>query len=296
MISANNEIVIKSIFATLASHSAYMQIRDAFIIEKLHNGSFETDGLLKKGFNKILVIEKGSGNIELANVPYAIADETLYLIGKDKPVTAQFKNTGGYLLQFEESFWQKTPMSANNCKEVLFNRSIDSFMLRPEKAHFNHLLELFALTLQDFESPDYSNKPDVLAAFLKVIIIKMANIHYLLQADTPSHDSKLYERFVALINEKGNRLHKVEDYTEELGVSTRKLSDVCRIKGKNAKQMILQHLVNEAKKDLQFTARSIKEIAAELHFSTPYQFSNFFKNQTGTSPNQYRDQFVKIGI
>ncbi|MFL5747865.1 MAG: helix-turn-helix domain-containing protein, partial [Niastella sp.] len=64
----------------------------------------------------------------------------------------------------------------------------------------------------------------------------------------------------------------------------------------NAKKMILQHLVNEAKKDLQFTSRSIKEIAGQLHFANPYQFSNFFKNQTGYSPNQYRYQFVKIGI
>lgn len=273
-----------------------MQIRDVFIIEKLGSSSFETNELLKAGFNKILVVEKGSASLELANVPYTVSAGALYLIAKEKPVTLRANDIEGYLLQFEESFWQKTPLSANNCKEVLFNRSIDRFMLQPEKAHFDHLLELFALTLQDFELPDYSNKPDVLAAYLKVIIIKMANIHYLLQADTPSYDSKLFERFVALINEKGNRLHKVEDYSEELGVSTRKLSDVCRIKGKNAKQMILQHLVNEAKKDLQFTARSIKEIAAGLHFSTQYQFSNFFKNQTGLSPNQYRDQFVKIGI
>ncbi|WP_205511237.1 helix-turn-helix domain-containing protein [Longitalea arenae] len=266
------------------------------MVHRLQGCSFETDELLRKGFNKILVVEQGSGTIELAKAPYAISDGILYLVGKEKPVALRANTINGYLLQFEDSFWQKTPLSANNCKEVLFNRSIDSFTLQPEKKHFDHLLELFALTIQDFESPDYSNKPDVLAAYLKVIIIKMANIHYLLTKDTPSYDSKLFERFVALINEKGNYLHKVEDYTAELGVSARKLSDVCRMKGKNAKQMILQHLVNEAKRDLQFTSRSIKQIAAELHFSTPYQFSNFFKNQTGSSPNQYRDQFVKIGI
>lgn len=129
-----------------------------------------------------------------------------------------------------------------------------------------------------------------------MIIIKLANIHFLLKADTSSYDSKLFERFTALLNEKGNSIHKVDDYGEALGVSTRKLSDVCKSKGKNAKKMILQHLVNEAKKELQFTSRSIKEISGQLNFANPYQFSNFFKNQTGYSPNQYRDQFVKIGI
>jgi AraC-like DNA-binding protein len=273
-----------------------MHIRDVFIIEKFRDKSFEATELLHDHFNKILVIEKGRGELELAHVPQPISNGMIYLIGKDKAVTFLQNNIDGYLLQFDESFWQKTPLSANNCKEVLFNRSIDSFTLQPDKLHFDHLLELLELTRCDFESPDYSNKPDVLAAYLKVIIIKMANIHFLLKADTPSYDSKLFERFVALINEKGNSIHKVDDYAAMLDISTRKLSDVCKIKGKNAKKMILQHLVNEAKKDLQFTSRSIKEIAGQLHFANPYQFSNFFKNQTGYSPNQYRDQFVKIGI
>jgi len=273
-----------------------MQIRDVFTIEQFRDKSFEPNKLSTAHFNKILVIEKGKGELELASVPHTVSKGTVYLIGKEKPVLFGANRISGYLLQFDESFWQKTPLSANNCKEVLFNRSIDSFTLYPDKQHFDHLLELLQLTLCDFELPDYSNKPDVLAAYLKVIIIKMANIHFLLRADTPSYDSKLFERFVSLINEKGNSIHKVDDYADALGVTTRKLSDVCKSKGKNAKKMILQHLVNEAKKDLQFTSRSIKEIAGQLHFANPYQFSNFFKNQTGYSPNQYRYQFVKIGI
>jgi AraC-like DNA-binding protein len=273
-----------------------MQIRDVFTIEQFRDKCFGPKELSKGHFNKLLVIEKGRGELELANAPHTISKGMVYLIGKEQPVVFGENTISGYLLQFDESFWQKTPLSANNCKEVLFNSSIDSFTLHPDKPHFDHLLELLELTVLDFELPDYSNKPDVLAAYLKVIIIKMANIHFLLKADTPSYDSKLFERFVALINEKGSIIHKVDDYAGALGVTTRKLSDVCKSKGKNAKKMILQHLVNEAKKDLQFTSRSIKEIAGQLHFANPYQFSNFFKNQTGYSPHQYRDQFVKIGI
>jgi AraC-like DNA-binding protein len=40
----------------------------------------------------------------------------------------------------------------------------------------------------------------------------------------------------------------------------------------------------------------VKEIAGNLHFATPYQFSNFFKKYTSLSPVEYRRQFVKIGI
>ncbi|OQP40187.1 hypothetical protein A4D02_14755 [Niastella koreensis] len=37
--------------------------------------------------------------------------------------------------------------------------------------------------------------------------------------DTPSYDSKLFEHFVSLINEKGNSIHKVDDYADALVTS-----------------------------------------------------------------------------
>src|SRR5690349_18586557 len=123
-----------------------MQISDVFTIEKFQDKCFGRTELTKEVFNKMLVIEKGRGVLELANVPHTISKGMVYLIGKDKQVFFRENKISGYLLQFDESFWQKTPLSANNCKEVLFNRSIDSFTLIPDKQHFDHLLALLELT------------------------------------------------------------------------------------------------------------------------------------------------------
>jgi AraC family transcriptional regulator, transcriptional activator of pobA len=272
-----------------------MHINEVFAVERF-SGNLVTEDAFERTFNKILLVEKGKGRLIVDDVPGTITDYSIYLIKKDVPVSFDAFTMSGFLLQFDESFWRKTPVSANNCKEVLFNHDANSYSLLTSSADFSHLQELFDLIWRDYTSPDYSNKPDALAAFLKVIIIKLANIHFLLQPDTSSYDSKLFQQFISLIHEQGARLHKVDDFAAKLGVSTRKLSAVCKDKGQNAKTMILQHLIDEAKKDLQFTTRSIKEIAIELHFATPYQFSNFFKSKTGYSPNEYRSQFVKIGI
>jgi AraC family transcriptional activator of pobA len=272
-----------------------MRINEVFAVE-MFSGNNMTEDAFQRTFNKILLVEKGKGRLVVDDVPCTIADHSIYLIKKDIPVNFDAFTITGFLMQFDESFWRKTPVSANNCKEVLFNHDAGSYSMPASSASFNHLHELFHLVWRDFTAPDYSNKPDALAAFLKVIVIKLANIHFLLQPGTSSYDSKLFQQFISLIHEQGSRLHKVDDFAARLGVSTRKLSAVCKDKGQNAKTMILQHLIDEAKKDLQFTTRSIKEIAIELNFSTPYQFSNFFKSKTGYSPNEYRNQFVKIGI
>lgn len=272
-----------------------MRIDEVFTVERFSNQQILED-VFQLSFNKILLIEKGKGRIFLDEIPCDVADHSIYLIKKDTPVKFDAFMVTGFLLQFDESFWRKTPVSANNCKEVLYNHETGSYSMHAGDAEFKHLQELFDLVTRDYLSPDYSNKPDALAAFLKVIIIKLANIHYLLQADTSSYDSKLFQQFISLIHDEGTQLHKVDDFAARLGVSTRKLSAVCKDKGQNAKTMILQHLVDEAKKDLQFSSRSIKEIAIDLNFATQYQFSNFFKSKTGYSPNEYRSRFVKIGI
>ncbi|HXO74239.1 MAG TPA: AraC family transcriptional regulator, partial [Puia sp.] len=63
-----------------------------------------------------------------------------------------------------------------------------------------------------------------------------------------------------------------------------------------AKEIIIDQLVSEAKRALQFSTSPIKEIAGDLGFTSPYQFSSFFKTYTGSSPLEYKQQFVKIDI
>ena len=272
-----------------------MIIDEMFTIERLSANALSEE-LIRNSFHKILLTEKGNGEIGIDYHPIPLQDNSLILAAKEQHIGISETSITGFLLQFDNSFWQRTPVSANNCKEVLFNNAIQEplFLLSPED--FNMLKGLLAAAYDDFIQKDYSNKPDVLAAYLKIIIIKIANIYYLLNTDTGTYDNQLYHQFLSLLNTKGNATHKVEEFAKMLGVSSRKLSEVCKNKGQNAKELITQYLIGEAKKNLQFSSKSVKEIAHELHFSSPYQFSNFFKTQTNLSPNKYRDRFVKIGI
>jgi AraC-like DNA-binding protein len=54
-------------------------------------------------------------------------------------------------------------------------------------------------------------------------------------------------------------------------------------------------LISEAKRSLQFSSLPVKEIAFELNFSSPDQFSHFFKKNAQFSPLDYRTLFINIG-
>ncbi len=64
----------------------------------------------------------------------------------------------------------------------------------------------------------------------------------------------------------------------------------------SAKEIINGQIVAEAKRFLQFSSNTVKEIAYELNFNTPEQFSHFFKKNTTMSPADYRSQFNNIGV
>lgn len=75
------------------------------------------------------------------------------------------------------------------------------------------------------------------------------------------------------------------------------ISEICkRCSNRNAKEIINGQITAEAKRFLQFSSKTVKEIAYELNFSTSEQFSHFFKKNTKMAPADYRQDFVSIGI
>jgi len=77
----------------------------------------------------------------------------------------------------------------------------------------------------------------------------------------------------------------------EVNLSGNYLSDLLRKEtGRNAKDHIHEFVVNRAKNLLLGSQDNISEIAFQLGFNYPHYFSRMFKQKTGMTPAQYRDQ------
>jgi AraC family transcriptional activator of pobA len=99
------------------------------------------------------------------------------------------------------------------------------------------------------------------------------------------------KRFVALI-EVNFVLHlPLDQYAIWLDISVAHLNAICRqISGRSALQLIHERLMLEAKRELIYTAMTIKEISELLGFTDPAYFTRFFKRQEGMSPSDFRLQ------
>jgi AraC family transcriptional activator of pobA len=106
-------------------------------------------------------------------------------------------------------------------------------------------------------------------------------------------DSNLADERLALvmtlINTNYRRHLPVSFYAAEAGLSPTHLIRLCRESfGRPVSALISERVIQEAKRYLLFSQRSVQEIAYELGFSDPCYFSRYFARVAGRPPQQFR--------
>jgi AraC family transcriptional regulator, transcriptional activator of pobA len=99
------------------------------------------------------------------------------------------------------------------------------------------------------------------------------------------------ERLRRLVEQHFREQRLLQFYADRLAMTPERLNDhVKRAAGVTAGHLIRQRVLTEAKRQLVFTNQPIHEIAYDLAFSDPSHFARFFRKQTGTTPQAFREQ------
>ena len=100
---------------------------------------------------------------------------------------------------------------------------------------------------------------------------------------------RIYRRFMLLLAENTNVNRSVKSYADELYVSPKYLTSVCRRHSDyTASELIATSVVSRIKQLLLYSDLSIKEVAAEMGFDNLSFFGKYVKKHLGLSPNNYR--------
>ena len=107
------------------------------------------------------------------------------------------------------------------------------------------------------------------------------------QATANTRKEKLFECFIELLNEHGDR--NISFYAEKLDITPNRLSTVIKqYSGLTIMQWINQNTVLQARAMLDYTDYPVFEIAQILGFESSAFFVCFFKRETGMTPTAYR--------
>lgn len=176
------------------------------------------------------------------------------------------------------------------CNGLLFNNAYAPPHIALEPSIFEEIQWILKrMQVENAQGNPYSEA--VLRTYLQ-LILALCSKEKQKEAQTVI-PSVAYEltAFKTLVEQYYRTEHGVAFYARKLSISAGVLSKkIKQAFHKTPRQLIQERLILEAKKLLQLTPKSIKEIAGILHFEDEFYFSRYFKKKVGIAPTHYREK------
>lgn len=255
----------------------YNELEGARHIEKPH----------KHDFFIIILFDRAGGVHNIDFQDYTIGDRQVHLLFPDQVHRWDIElYTTGYQLMIDRIFFERFA--------PYFRFAYTHYMKQPVIPLSDRNVQLLKYEFAAIKDELNSEKPlqDIIIARAAVIASVVSK-----EAEQVITGSKIYQsnprltRFGMLIDQHFREEKLVAFYAAQLNISPNYLNILCKKNlDMSATQLIQQRVMLEAKRLLQSTELSIKEISFELGFTDHAYFSNFFKNQLGVSPSEFRER------
>ncbi|MBN3560918.1 4-hydroxyphenylacetate catabolism regulatory protein HpaA [Aliamphritea spongicola] len=153
--------------------------------------------------------------------------------------------------------------------------------------------------LQLLEMMSAENNPDSLQharaqqALLQLVLIDISRLadQGQPQQNTQKEDVRVFHRFNELIENHFREHLTLDHYADQIGVTEARLNNICRrLAGQPSKRLIMDRLVQEARRLLTYSTAPVTEIGYHLGFKDPAYFARFFRRNTGVTASEYRDK------
>ncbi|QNL48644.1 helix-turn-helix domain-containing protein [Olivibacter sp. SDN3] len=217
------------------------------------------------------------------------ADETALILMR--PGQVHYEVNPGHSVMYMITFTGEFlfSYSADNHWEQQFN--INLLQLRQEE--IQSLIPFLELLITEYRL--FKKNKAVVAQLLLAVLEKTESFIAMHSAiEGRKRYSTLMRKFAALIEKHFLTATKVNDYASMLFVSAGHLNDVVKeMTGTNAKTIIDERRVLEAKRMLFWTQLPIKEVGWKIGFEDPAYFTRFFKKHTGKLPAAFQRDIQK---
>ncbi|QNL49754.1 helix-turn-helix domain-containing protein [Olivibacter sp. SDN3] len=257
-----------------------------FLYHELH-GERHIDKPHKHDFFLFLLFEKGNGIHSIDFVDYILSDHQIHLLFPDQVHRWTFKEgTTGYQLMISRPIFEVFSTSLRF--SFIHYRNYPVLDLSPDI--FEKLLYEFKAIQQNLnERPVFWDLVHTRSKIIALLVSREAEDRF---KDFTVYNTKpqLF-KYLSLIDTHFKEEKTVSFYAEKLNITANYLNILCkRHFHVSATSLIQNRVVLEAKRLIQASELSIKEIAFELGFYDHSYFSNFFKTQTGIAPTAFKKQ------
>lgn len=245
----------------------------------------------KHNYHSIFWLTRASGDVILDAKQFNCENNTLLIIQPGQVANPQENwETDGWVLSVSCMFslnWQEQ-LSAQ-----IFNTLNSASMIHITEANEVRLMtEVFReLDMEANVKSGFAHnalKDFLLYELLICVCREIIKANAAQELANSSRDS-VFAQFQRLVLRHYKDMHSVSEYAKMIGAPIRALSAATEEKVHCSPLKYLHGQIStEAKRELLYTPRSIKEIAFGLGFAEVSHFIKFFKRQTGETPLQFR--------
>ena len=167
-------------------------------------------------------------------------------------------------------------------------------VIKMEQAEIDLMMKYYELLVFKMDHPEMNFGRETVRDIIRCFDYDLlSNINKHIDNDNDGdmlrQSDRIYRRFMLLLAEKSNVDRSVKSYADELCVSPKYLSSVCRRHSDStASELIALSVVGRIKQLLLYSDLSIKEVAAEMGFDNLSFFGKYVKKHLGLSPNHSR--------
>ncbi len=231
-----------------------------------------------------------SGKIEVNYGERTVQDPDSYLVFHSPNLVYSFAHNNaleGYVIYFKPECFAFFKPDFN--KEFPLFDILNTNLFKFGKATFESLAPHFEEVFSAYERSDSAQHMEARVKLLGLLYHLHSSSLVTPVVNTVSSQQTLMRHYLRLIDHHYIEKRTVGEYAAMLSVSTNYLSQaVKQASGKNALSFIVARVAVEARSLVLYTDLQIAEIAYQLNFSDPANFSKFFKKHTGQTPSQLR--------
>lgn len=268
----------------------------SFGISKMEDIYTKRDGEVdvphRHNYYTVLIVHKAKGLHKIDFNAYELSNKQVFFVapGQVHQVIEEEKSFG-FAMTFSNLFLTENSIPLSFIESLnLFQNYGQSPPLTPSEKQFA-TIEHFANQIFDLFHSESDMKFLSIGAFLKLLLIECNNICSInpIESEVDTTGDNLIRAFKTSVNKNYKKEHSTTFYANELHITPDHLNRVIRARiGETAKDYIQTRIITEAKRLLYFTDLLNKEIAFELGFSEPANFSAFFKKHTQLSPSSFK--------
>ena len=253
-------------------------------------------GLMKQfkvNFIAYVMVTEGRLTVDMNNVTYQLEKNCSLFVDR-KVVINNIKHT--------ENFSCIICAMSTDIGFAFFNKSLlQSIMhimanpvIKLEQNEVDLMMKYYDLLVfkMDHQEMNYGRETvrDIIRCFAYDLL---SNINLHLNQDSGDEmlrqGDRIFRRFMLLLADNTNVNRSVKSYADELCVSPKYLTSVCRKHSDfTTSELIATAVISRIKQLLLYSDMSIKEVAGEMGFDNLSFFGKYVKKHLGLSPNHYR--------